>query len=127
MTISEAVRRKSLRLMCNYLRHGFHGLHGFTSIPIEDLASDLYALAKVDQKADFDPGGLEIVDELCFVSGVQFFDCFQFEDYFFLDDDVCDVVTDDLIFVTDLDGLLFDGLQTGIEELDQECVLVDGF
>ena len=70
-----------------------------------DFAFDLDPFGEVHEEAHFDAGGLEIVDQLGFVGGVEFFDRFEFEDDLVFHDDVGHVVAHQLVVVMDLDFL----------------------
>ena len=41
-----------------------------------------FGVAEVDEETDFDPGGVQIIDDLCLVFGGNGFDCLQLDDHF---------------------------------------------
>jgi hypothetical protein len=92
-----------------------------------DFAFDLDALTKIDEQADFNAGGFQVIGELGLVCGVKVFDGFQFEDDLVFHDDVGHVVADQLVVVIDLDLLFLFGAESGFQELDQEGILIDDF
>jgi len=45
-----------------------------------------FRVAEVDEQADFDPGGVQIIDDLCLVFGGEGFDRFQLDDHLLLNE-----------------------------------------
>jgi len=48
-------------------------------------------VAEVDEEADFDPGGIQIIDDLCLVFGGNGFDGFQLDNHLFFNDEKADL------------------------------------
>jgi hypothetical protein len=72
-------------------------------------------LAEIQQEADFDAGGFQVIGELGLVRGVKVFDGFEFEDDLVFHYDVGHVVADQLTVVIDLDFLFLFGAETGFQ------------
>jgi hypothetical protein len=80
--------RRERGIRTRSLFHVFHVFHGcFQS---EDAADDLGFgdVGEVDEEAEADAGGAEVVDELGFVFGEESFDGLEFDDDFAVADEV---------------------------------------
>jgi len=92
----------------------------------KDFAFYLDALSEVYQQAYLYACGLEIIDELSTMSGMEFLYRLEFEDYFVLYNNVGNIVADQLVLVIDFDLFFVFGMEAGFFQFDQEGILVNG-
>jgi hypothetical protein len=71
---------------------------------IQNLSLDPDLLTKIDEKANLQARGFQIINELSFMGWIDFFHGFEFEDDFVFHNEICDIITDNLPVVTDLDS-----------------------
>ena len=80
----------------------------------EDFAFYFDLLAKVEEEAYLYAGGFKVVDELGTVGRMQIFDGLEFENHFFLNNNVGHVIANKLGVVIDLDLLFLFNVEAGL-------------
>ncbi len=86
-----------------------------------------FRVAEVDEKTNFEAGGVKVIDYLSLMLGEQCFDCFEFNQHFSLHQEICVEVADILRAKSDSDRSLGLRRKPRLRESDQKRFLVNGF
>lgn len=84
-------------------------------------------VSKIDEQADFDPGGVQVVDDLSLMFGGDGFHRFQLDNHVLLHEDVSVKVTHALTPEHDLDRVLGQHRHSFLAQCQEHCLLIDGF
>ena len=105
-----------------------HGIARKARKFLKDEATDFgFGVCKVDQEANLDAGGFEVIEQLGFMGFGEFVLCLEFEKYFLIYDDIGNVLSDEHPFVVNRETLLRFYDQSDFLQFNHQCVVIDLF